>query len=103
MNNPYIASVKPPHLGEVAVAGLVDPVTRDWDEDLLRELFVERDVGLILKIPVATDFDDQWVWKGDMKGLYSVKHGYKMMMMNSTDQVSSFVAWSQLWRLKVPP
>nr|GMC66727.1 uncharacterized protein LOC109146988 [Ipomoea batatas] len=52
---------------EAKVVALVDPITRDWNIDILNELFVDRDVELIKKIPIAIGFEEQWCWRGDVK------------------------------------
>nr|GMC71307.1 receptor-like protein 12 [Ipomoea batatas] len=46
---------------------------------LINDLFDARDVGLILKLPIASSFDDSWHWRGDIKGLYTVKNGYRLV------------------------
>ena len=35
------------------ISELIDPDTRTWDEELLRELFITVDVSRIMKIPLA--------------------------------------------------
>nr|GMC55469.1 DNA polymerase epsilon subunit B [Ipomoea batatas] len=54
--------------GDATVAALIDPSTQDCDAGLLHEMFIDRDVQLIRQIiPVATTFEDQWFWKGDIR------------------------------------
>lgn len=45
----------------------------------INDLFDARDAELIVKLPIASSFDDTWCWRGDVRGVYAVKHGYKMM------------------------
>nr|GLL44683.1 uncharacterized protein LOC109159890 [Ipomoea trifida] len=41
------------------VSSLIDPHTNDWNTQLINDIFEPRDMDLILKIPVATQFEDQ--------------------------------------------
>lgn len=101
--NLYIETKVSPHHSEATVAGLIDPITKDRDVDLLKELFRDRNVNLITKIAVALDYEDQWIWKGDMRRIYLVKQGYKLMMGTIDNVAHSFNAWTPLWHLKIPP
>nr|GMD89766.1 uncharacterized protein LOC109146988 [Ipomoea batatas] len=56
-------------VGVCWIIALIDPITNDWDGDLLHEMFMDRDVQLIKQIPVAITFEDQWFWKGDIRGV----------------------------------
>lgn len=84
------------HHGETSVLGLIDPITNDWDIDLLNEFFLEIDVKLITKIPVALDCEDQWSWKCDLRGMYSIKQGYNLLMRTTNNIYFSFTASAQL-------
>nr|GMC63385.1 uncharacterized protein LOC109177267 [Ipomoea batatas] len=79
----------------------VTTLATDWNMELLNTLLLPRDVSLILKLPVSVHFDDKWCWRGDLRGLYSVKNGYRALssMVDSTVNVS----WKSIWRLKIPP
>lgn len=74
------------------MASLIDHVMKVWIISLFREWFLEHDVKLIAKILVAIDFDDQWIWKGDFHGLYSVKHDYRLLMCEVNNPVLVFTA-----------
>nr|GMD98954.1 uncharacterized protein LOC109177267 [Ipomoea batatas] len=58
---------------------MINSDSKDWNAALLNELFYSRDVVLILQIPVATNFEDTWCWKDDIRGIYSVKYGYRLL------------------------
>nr|GME20951.1 uncharacterized protein LOC109186206 [Ipomoea batatas] len=85
------------------VSALIDPATSDWDIPLLRELFCDRDIDLIRALPISTSFADQWCWRGHIKGLYTVRQGYKLMVEDATSDSTLFSAWKLLWNLKLPP
>jgi hypothetical protein len=38
------------------VSELINPITCSWDEELVRQTFVEQDVEIILATPVHTEF-----------------------------------------------
>ena len=42
----------------VMVSDLIDPVTTQWEMDVLQALFDPRDVEEILKIPIRSGMDD---------------------------------------------
>nr|GMD83770.1 uncharacterized protein LOC109174248 [Ipomoea batatas] len=47
---------------------------------------------------------DQWFWRKDLKGLYSVRDGYRELYGEAMQPDScNFKSWNQLWRLKIPP
>ncbi|XP_019161400.1 PREDICTED: uncharacterized protein LOC109158036 [Ipomoea nil] len=85
------------------VSELIDPITKDWDVGKLTRCFMERDVGLIRKIPVAPTFTDSWCWRDDTNGQYQVRHGYKLMVSVQDSGHPVSFAWKDLWRLKIPP
>ncbi|XP_019184179.1 PREDICTED: uncharacterized protein LOC109179064 [Ipomoea nil] len=75
-----------------------------WDQDLLRDLLLPTDVDRVLATPVALDKCDVWYWRNDIRGQYTVKHGYRLLTESSVlTHVPSLVSWHKLWRLKVPP
>ncbi|XP_031106167.1 uncharacterized protein LOC116010798 [Ipomoea triloba] len=86
------------------VAELIDPATSDWNIQLINEYFNSRDVRLISQIPVSMNHSDQWFWMKDLKGLYSVRNGYRELYGEAMQPDScNFKSWNQLWRLKIPP
>ncbi|XP_019182124.1 PREDICTED: uncharacterized protein LOC109177267 [Ipomoea nil] len=85
------------------VCSLIDSATQDWNTQLVINMFEQRDAELILKIPVATEFDDTWCWRGDIRGLYSVKNGYRMLTPLHGQEGTDSAVWRNLWRLKIPP
>ncbi|XP_031101984.1 uncharacterized protein LOC116005889 [Ipomoea triloba] len=74
----------------------------DWDIDLLRDLFVEQDVSRIIRTPISPEYPDSWCWKGDIRGHYTVKHGYRMQTREQMTQPVGldFTKWNQLWMMK---
>lgn len=83
------------------VCDLINLVLHDWDVELLNTLFIPWDVGLILKILVAIQYDDKWCWRGDIRGSYTVKHGYPILSIDHGH--TGNVAWSSLWKMEILP
>lgn len=52
----------------------------EWDVDLLHDIFDEHDVARITKTPTSLGFSDKWYWKGNLRGQYTVNHGYNFQM-----------------------
>nr|GMD70689.1 uncharacterized protein LOC109152773 [Ipomoea batatas] len=42
----------------------------------MHDLFDQNDVQRIIKTPISPTYTDAWYWRGDLKGVYSVKQGY---------------------------
>jgi hypothetical protein len=55
------------------VSDLIDPISGDWDIDLLNDLFGVVDVHIILQIPLHRQgFDDFIAWSETKHGRYIV-------------------------------
>jgi hypothetical protein len=91
------------------VQELIDPITGDWDEVLVRNTFWDVDASEILKIPIRDDFDDYPAWHVDEKGLFSVKSAYHLYMSifcseaNGSGSDEEMRMWKQIWSLEVVP
>lgn len=84
-----------------AVCSLMMADQRQWDYDVVTNLFNARNRDLILKIPLSTRRDrDVWYWLADPCGVFSVRSCYKMMTYDANNSSSSF--WRRLWKLNVP-
>lgn len=77
----------------------------EWDVELIRDIVTNNDVDRILSTPISPLHSDSWCWKGDVRGLYTVKHGYHLLTTNLMHQAqaTSFVEWRCLWNLSVLP
>lgn len=104
MQNPYILS------NNIALEGAIVSslfVTGDnrWDVDMLYDLFDEREVNLILSIPVNQFDNDVWYWRKERLGQYSVKSAYLLIQQQKNIQTNEVLSrsWKRLWALKIPP
>lgn len=55
---------------------LINPVTRQWDVELISYLFWSIDVHRILQIPIMSGREDLVAWHYDRNGLFSVKSAH---------------------------
>ena len=98
----------------IKVNELINPVTGEWDEQLVRETFWPEDANEILRIPIAENLDDWPAWYFDAKGLFFVKSAYKAAVARRdrlagwdastswTVRDDSVFEWYRIWKLKVP-
>ncbi|XP_019157360.1 PREDICTED: uncharacterized protein LOC109153920 [Ipomoea nil] len=91
-------------MGEARVSGLLDE-HGNWDVKIVRDLFHESDVHRILTTPVNVQLKDVWRWLGDLRGLYTVKHGYRLLTSagHLNTAITGFQSWKALWSFPVPP
>jgi hypothetical protein len=95
------------------VSELIDPITGQWDLDILNSLFNSLDVARIMSIPINTQgFDDFIAWKATKNGKYSVRSGYYLQWRHQFGPTASQFArpgssavnpiWKLLWQMKIP-
>ncbi|XP_062099843.1 uncharacterized protein LOC133805695 [Humulus lupulus] len=95
-----------PGLIDKKVCSLVRVDRKEWDLEVISDMFVRRDIDLILSIPLSDDFDgDAWQWSKETSGSYSVRSAYKLIQeTNGRWAVSDSLGfWRKLWNLKIPP
>ncbi|KAL6560339.1 hypothetical protein OROGR_003898 [Orobanche gracilis] len=79
------------------VSTLIDQITMDWDPNIIDRCFNPRDGALVRQIPICIDHEDEWCWRGNARGHYTVK-GYRCLLGEFPP--SSF-NWKGLWKIKV--
>jgi hypothetical protein len=92
------------------VAEMINPITGQWDEQLVRQKIWEMDAEIILSTPIRADFEDYPAWFHDSKGIFSVKSAYKIYVKQRDAKVSSSSVdtkvhsfWKQIWDLSCLP
>ncbi|XP_060972201.1 uncharacterized protein LOC133038159 [Cannabis sativa] len=76
-----------------------------WDMDILNDIFNERDINLIVSIPIQITEPDIWYWKKENLGHYSVKSAYAIIQEGKQQSATPVLTgyWRKCWNLKVPP
>ncbi|XP_062075810.1 uncharacterized protein LOC133779929 [Humulus lupulus] len=102
--NSFIQTIHPA-LIDKKVSQLMVRGSNMWDMEILLDIFTERDINLISAIPINEHDRDDWYWKFDHKGFYTVKSAYALLQSEKHDSASSDNSgfWRLLWQLKVPP
>ncbi|XP_019158496.1 PREDICTED: uncharacterized protein LOC109155235 [Ipomoea nil] len=77
-DNPKIITPHFPLLQNESVSALFKVDNTGWHEEVIREIFYERDANLILSIPLALGTRrDKLIWNSDSKGTFIVKACYR--------------------------
>lgn len=97
------------------VSDLINPVDGDWDEDLIKQMFNEKDAEEILQIPISEGNEDWLAWHFDKRGLFSVKSAYRVAIETDARRSIHGIAsasgttadhlpfeWEKIWRLPLP-
>ena len=83
-------------LEQATVSLLISTETTKWDDDILNDIFNDRDKNLILKIPLSRSVKtDSWFWIWERRGYYTVKSGY-CFLAHSSPLVPSFP--TEFWK-----
>lgn len=103
--NPYVTTTSP-----VLVAQKVDSLfrigTKEWDLEIIEDVFDSRDQQVILNTKIEQDLEkDVLSWKLEHSGHYFVKSAYKLMQSQKEDWNASAPVnlWKTLWKIKAPP
>lgn len=97
-------------LENLTVSSLLVAETNAWNEQLIRSTFNPHIAAEILKIKLSsTPRPDQWIWRSDKYGKFSVKSPYRTTQsIKRRDQRESSnpsplkQVWPVLWKMKVP-
>ncbi|KAL8097756.1 hypothetical protein AgCh_030760 [Apium graveolens] len=104
-SNPYITTDSQV-LHDNKVSSLMQLNSREWDHDVIKDGFNERDQKLILDIRLDSSvIEDPIYWMHDVTGAYTVKSAYKLLQYRKgawCDEDKSSI-WAKVWRIKAPP
>lgn len=87
---------------DTLVCNLFKLEDKNWDTDIIDDLFEERDKELIYNIILSeSQIADVWYSCFEMNGTYSVKSAYKLLqrMNNNWMESENSGTWRNLWRL----
>ncbi|KAG7589319.1 Reverse transcriptase domain [Arabidopsis suecica] len=93
------------------VSALIDFERKDWNIDILEDLFFPEDIIKIKANKPVVDVDDFMVWKHNKSGDYSAKSGYWLasqiakepLIRAATEQPSINFLKEQVWKLQTEP
>lgn len=73
----------------------------EWDKEILRDIFDERDISWIRRIPLSVNVQqDSWFWLLEQTGLFTVKSCNMKLVGEQTGSQTQF--WKKLWSLDLP-
>jgi hypothetical protein len=92
---------------------LICPITGGWDEDLIRQTFWSVDAERILRIPLPSFGQSDFIaWSLNKSGRFSVKSAYytewrheyrrRVNRSDSSDRSSPHEVWKKIWNTQVP-
>jgi ribonuclease HI len=95
------------------VSDLIDPITEQWDSEILEALLSPVDVHRILQIPLHNrGFEDFIAWRFTKHGKYTVRSGYHVQWRHRFGASAGQLAlpgssalnpvWKSVWKLKIP-
>lgn len=103
--NPYITTVSQSIVNKT-VSSLMCTEKRDWDIDVIRDVFNEEDQKSIMDVQLEeNNGQDVIVWKKEQTGVYSVRSAYRMLQEQKGKwslQHNNGI-WKCLWKIKAPP
>ena len=93
------------------VSHLLDPASKNWNLNMLRDLFSWKDIQLILAQRPMFSREDSFCWAGTNHGLYIVKSGYELssrllhkeMFREAQEQPSVNPIFQGIWNLYTAP
>ncbi|KAK4434576.1 hypothetical protein Salat_0620400 [Sesamum alatum] len=94
---------------EAKVRELIAPSGQEWNEDLIRRIFSQEEVALILSIPLGRSICYQLMWHRSKRGIFSVHSSYnlhrclKIRTVASTSLTGAGENWNFLWKHDLPP
>ncbi|XP_023898698.1 uncharacterized protein LOC112010585 [Quercus suber] len=108
LEHPRIQSYIVEGFKDIKVKDLIDPETRNWDDNLIQGLFNNQEVNLIKSIPLCpTPIADTLTWPFNALGSYTVKSGCKFLAKDELHNQSPTHSnqnndlWKLIWGLEV--
>jgi hypothetical protein len=92
------------------VASLINRTSKNWNEELLKEVFIEEEAKVIANIPLSPLLpEDRLIWRGTVSGIFTVRSAYHLgkeeherraaqcSQVNTRQDV-----WKTLWAMELP-
>ncbi|CAN1785001.1 Putative ribonuclease H protein At1g65750 [Linum perenne] len=102
----FLTSTRPGALADLKVNDLWIPGTKEWDIELIEELFNERDATSIVKLPLnEANEQDRPIWSFSKSGMLTVSSAYRVWTdhLSNSDEDHATRPWIELWKTHVPP
>lgn len=103
-SNPYITSDNQAFQHN-KVSALMAIGDRRWDEEIIRDLFNDRDQRCIFSTRMHNRLtEDTLYWSKETSGTYSVKSAYRMLQEKKPqwNMRDNSELWKTMWRIKAP-
>lgn len=104
VNDPYISTDSEAVEGRKVVS-LMCVDRREWEVDIIRDIFNGRDQEAILNTRInVNNTVDTMYWRLESSGIYSVRSAYKFLQMQKERWAinDSNNIWSKLWKIRAP-
>lgn len=99
--NGFVTSETYKEVKNVTVNSLMQVGQREWDIDILEDLFNERDRQLIVQVPLSNRLtSDSWYWNLDSDGDFTVRSCYRCL--RGEREYVDKLFWKKLWGLTLP-
>lgn len=112
INQPWLADLENPFitsqhiaLREATVHNLFKTNSREWDGDIINDLFDDRDREAIKNIVLCRNqYADTRYWLFEQNGQYTVRSAYKLLQRIHGNWVENedTKLWRGLWKLQIP-
>ena len=87
----------------IKVNDLIDPTSKSWISDWVKELFAPTDARTILNISIPMSHrQDKLVWLPDSKGRFSAKSIHNVAFAHPDCVGQPQACWSKLWKANFP-
>lgn len=105
MDNPYITTDSL-SIENGSVVSLMQTNTKEWDLEVIRDIFNVRDQHHIINTKIEQDLErDTLYWKHEQSGNYSVRSAYRLIQAQKGEwnANANLNFWKNIWSIKGPP
>lgn len=105
LENPFITTISPSLINQ-NVSSLFKSGTKEWDMEVINDIFEDRDRQCIVNTRVEQDLNrDILFWKLEHTCQYSVKSAYSLLQEQKGiwNAVDNDGFWKKFWLIKAPP
>jgi hypothetical protein len=96
--------------GQSMVSSLINHTSKNWNEDLLKEVFIEEEAKVIANIPLSPLLpEDRLIWRGTASGKFIVRSAYHLGKEEHERRAAQCSKWNTgqdvwktLWALELP-